>query len=484
MKKSIIWFLVIYTIIRLVFLPVQHTGDGWGYACEIIKGDLFSPHHILYKPLMYILYKALSVIQININPIQLFSTINILLGSFSLLVFYKILNTFKPYFQLNFWLTFLLAFTFGFLRYSSENETYILPLFMSLMGTYYYFKGHLNLAILFLSLAVLCHQIHVFWLIAFLLPQKNKTYNKLLPVSSIGSISIIYICYAFYYNIPWYSLPFYDVHQGLVNVEPGIMNFIMTPISFIRTFFQIHGNVKDLMILHPLNFIFILMAIICGFIFLINVKQIHQINIRIIQFFKRPKINFGNPIFIAFILHLGFAFYSVGNAEFMVILPFLLIIWQYERITQLSLMFVHYMGMSLLIWNFTFFVIPTALYDFQGMQQKLIEIQTIFKPNNLKATDNLFVSDDPIPLFNYKEYTELTSNIHYHFGVISFKEYEENRTKNRITAITDRSNSSNTYDRKSITKNNAIVLHKLATVKKYIASDFPHKEVILSEIIE
>jgi hypothetical protein len=29
------------------------------------------------------------------------------------------------------------------------------------------------------------------------------------------------------------------------------MNFVMTPISFIRTFFQLHGNIKDLLIDHP-----------------------------------------------------------------------------------------------------------------------------------------------------------------------------------------------------------------------------------------
>ena len=144
MKKSITWFLIIYTILRVILLPIQHTGDGWGYACEIIKGDMFSPHHLIYKPLLFFIYKGLSSFNLNLNPIQIFSTFNILLGSFTLLIFYKTLNTIKPYTQLNFWLTFLVAFTFGFLRYSSENETYILPLFFSLLGTFFYFKGRLS----------------------------------------------------------------------------------------------------------------------------------------------------------------------------------------------------------------------------------------------------------------------------------------------------------------------------------------------------
>ncbi len=484
MKKSILWFLLIYTIIRIVFLPLQHTGDGWGYACEVIKGDLFSPHHILYKPLLYLIYKTLLSFHLTFNPIHFFSIFNILLGSATLLVFYNLLNHFKPYFQLNFWLTFLVAFTFGFLRYSSENETYILPLFMSLLGTFYYFKGRFNVGIFFMTVAVLCHQIHIFWLFAFLVPQKNKPYSLFTPILSIGSLIVSYVSYAINYNINWYSLPFYDVNQGLVTIKPGLMNFIMTPISFIRTFFQLHGSIKDLCIDHPFNFIFILISIICGFIFLINLKNFHQLNLRLFSFFKSPKINFRNPLFIAILLHFGFAFYSVGNAEFMVMLPFLLILWQYERITNLSLMFIHYIGMTLLLWNFSFFVIPTALYDNQGMQQKLNETQKIFNESKCSNCENVFVSDDNIPLFNFKEYLELTSVKPYDFRIISFDEYTKETKIQRLSAITDRVNNHSIYDRKSISTNKTQDLYKLATVFKYRASEFPHKEVVLSEIIE
>jgi hypothetical protein len=484
MKKSILWFLLIYTVVRIVFLPFQHTGDGWGYACEIIKGDLFSPHHILYKPLLYLVYKALLALHLNINPIQIFSLINILLGSFTLLIFYKLLNHIKPLKQLNFWLTFLVAFTFGFLRYSSENETYILPLLMSLLGTFYYSKGRLNLGIFFMTVAVLCHQIHIFWLLAFLIPQKNKPYSILPGILSVGSLVLCYVLYAKIYNTNWYSLPFYDVNQGLVTIKPGMMNFIMTPISFIRTFFQLHGSIKDLFIDHPFNFIFILMGILCVFIFLINSKGILHLIKRFIAFVKKPRINFRNPLFIAIILHFSFAFYSVGNAEFMVMLPFLLILWQYERIVNLSVMFIHYIGMSLLIWNFSFFVIPTAFYDTQGMQQKLNEIQKIFNESKSSHCGNAFVSDDNIPLFNFKEYLELTSLKHYNFSVISFDEYTKKMKTKHISAITDRVNNNGIYDRKSISGNIGPELYKLATVFEYNASEFPHKEVILSKIIQ
>lgn len=484
MKKSILWFLLIYTVVRIVFLPFQHTGDGWGYACEIIKGDLFSPHHILYKPLLYLVYKALLALHLNINPIQIFSLINIILGSFTLLIFYKLLNHIKPVKQLNFWLTFLVAFTFGFLRYSSENETYILPLFMSLLGTFYYYKGRLNLGIFFMTVAVLCHQIHIFWLLAFLIPQKNKPYSILPCILSIGSLVLCYVLYAKIYNINWYSLPFYDVSQGLVTIKPGMMNFIMTPISFIRTFFQIHGSMKDLFIDHPFNFIFILMGIICVFIFLMNLKGILQLYKRFITFVKKPRIIFRNPLFIAIILHFSFAFYSVGNAEFMVMLPFLLILWQYVRIVNLSVMFIHYIGMSLLIWNFSFFVIPTAFYDNQGMQQKLNEIQKIFNESKSSNGGNVFVSEDNIPLFNFKEYKELTSIKHYDFSVISFDEYTKTIKTKRISAITDRVNNNGIYNRKSISNNSGPELYKLAPVFEYNASEFPHKEVIFSKIIE
>jgi hypothetical protein len=482
MKKSITWFLIIYTILRVVLLPIQHTGDGWGYACEIIKGDMFSPHHLLYKPLMHMIYKGLLFFNLNLNPIQIFSTFNILLGSFTLLTFYKTLNTIKPYTQLNFWLTFLVAFTFGFLRYSSENETYILPLFFSIMGTFFYFKGRLSLGILFLTTAVLCHQIHIFWLIAFLIPQKNKHYAILPSILSLGSIVIVYVIYAKIYNVNWYSLPFYDVQQGLVDTTPGVMNFVMTPISFIRTFFQLHGNIKDLLIDHPFNFIFIILGIVCLFVFLMNLKHIHQFNLRLFSWIRSPKMNLRNPLFIAIFLQFSFAVYSVGNAEFMVMLPFLLILWQYERIANLSLMFIHYIGMSMLIWNFTFYVIPSALYDFGGMKQKLIELNKVFQSNTESTPQNVFVTDDNIIIYNYCEYLMLTHEFTPNFKIVSEDEFEKMPKLNRLFAITDKDIKGKAYDRKSLTVKSESKPYILKEIVKYKATEFPQKEVILSRI--
>lgn len=482
MKKSITWFLIFYTILRVIMLPIQHTGDGWGYACEIIKGDMFSPHHLLYKPLLFFIYKGLSSFNLNLNPIQIFSTFNILLGSFTLLIFYKTLNTIKPYTQLNFWLTFLVAFTFGFLRYSSENETYILPLFFSLLGTYFYFKGRLSFGILFLTIAVLCHQIHIFWLIAFLVPQKNKPYAILPSILSLASIVFIYVIYAKIYNIKWYSLPFYDIQQGLVDTTPGVMNFVMTPISFIRTFFQLHGSLKDLFTIHPFNFLFILMGLICGFIFLINLKHIHHINLRLFRWIRTPKLNLRNPLFIAIFLQFSFAVYSVGNAEFMVMLSFLLILWQYERIANLSLMFIHYIGMSMLIWNFSFYVIPSVLYDFGGMKQKLIELNKVFQTNTEPTPQNVFVTGDNVIIYNYCEYLSLTHQFTPNFKIISEDEFEKMPKLNRLFAITDKNSNDKTYDRKSLTGKSELKTYILEGMITYKATEFPQKEVILSRI--
>ncbi len=140
--------------------------------------------------------------------------------------------------------------------------------------------------------------------------------------------------------------------------------------------------------------------------------------------------------------------------------------------------------MTLLLWNFSFFVIPTALYDNQGMQQKLNETQKIFNESKCSNCENVFVSDDNIPLFNFKEYLELTSVKPYDFRIISFDEYTKETKIQRLSAITDRVNNHSIYDRKSISINKTQELYKLATVFKYRASEFPHKEVVLSEIIE
>jgi hypothetical protein len=186
-------------IFRIYLIPLGHTGDGWGYACEILKHDYFSPHHILYKPFTAIISSPIFSIFPQSSPVFIFSLLNVIWSVISLYLLFLILEIINPSKEKNIWAMVFVAFGFGFIRYSGENETYMLPILFSLLGTYLHFKnGNTVWTYLFLSIAVLFHQIHVFWLLGFgvseIIQQKNW---KPFLISSLSIVSF-YAVYAIY----------------------------------------------------------------------------------------------------------------------------------------------------------------------------------------------------------------------------------------------------------------------------------------------
>lgn len=451
MQKQPRIFICIYFLIRLLLMPIEHTGDGWGYACEILKGDLFAPHHILHKPFMMFMLQCTEFLHVQIEPISLFSSINLFFSTLCLYVFYLILNHFSRYDQLNFWLLILVAFTFGFIRYSTENETYIIPLFLSLLGSYFlvkqkYFEGYF-----FLSLAVLFHQIHIFWLIAFFVPQKNENFQWKCLLGSLIFILTFYIGYAFIHGKNWYSLPFNDVHEGLVETTPGIMNFIMTPISFARTFFQIHGEIIPALTIAKTKWVSLLFIVILLVLCLLKIRSILTYLVIIFKKLTIKNIDFRNSFFLAFLLHLLFAFYSVGNAEFMVMLPFLIILWQYHFLSHLSLKGIHYVGVVLCLWNYAFYVIPHSFVDFNKLSLKMKEIEFIQKYYHLKPENGLIITENNILLGNFLEYNRLIKKSNINIELIKPADLNSQKNTHKYSwFITDEFNDEGYFDRKKL----------------------------------
>jgi hypothetical protein len=140
------------------------------------------------------------------------------------------------------------------------------------------------------------------------------------------------------------------------------------------------------------------------------------------------------------------------------------------------------MGMSMLIWNFTFYVIPSALHDFGGMKQKLIELNKVFQSNTDQTQKNVFVTEDNVIIYNYSEYLTLTHQFTPHFKIVSYDEFEKMSALNRLFAITDNNSKGKAYDRKSLTGKSESKPYILEEIVKYKAAEFPQKEVILSRI--
>jgi hypothetical protein len=114
-----------------------------------------------------------------------------------------------------------------------------------------------------------------------------------------------------------------------------------------------------------------------------------------------------NPFFIAFILQLAFAFYSVGNAEFMAMLPMLFILSFHDGIIPI-LTHIQKMALGIWIYNTVFFIVPTFMSSFNdiGLTSKLLSTVRSTKPF-------VFISTNAIAIQNQLEYEDAIQKLNF-----------------------------------------------------------------------
>lgn len=373
-----------FTVIFLtyIFFPTNNsTGDAYNYAAQIkFQEHLFLPHHLLYN------WFQLQVSQLPLfNQLEVLRStklVNALAQSFNIFLLFRILKTLNLGNKKALLYCLIVAFSYSSLRYGTENETYILPITCSLIATFFlvkYFQKQSISSILLISffgsLACLFHQLHFFWwfgmFIGILLfsPQKFKDFlGYLLPAFIVP---ITYLAILYFSEVKPISIKsllefvFHDYMKGPADAGLGISNFVFTPISLLRTFVQIHPN-----ILFALKsaFLFWLPLIVCGILFI-------EVTRRLIKRKVIRKKNFNHlfyvTILIVLVLQFGFAFFSHGNVEFMVMIPFLLVLSVFLKY-QLSNHFAALTFALLFFWNISFGIIPNHFWDFYG-DQHLVE---------------------------------------------------------------------------------------------------------------
>jgi hypothetical protein len=351
MKPNLSLLILGLLAIKLIFLPTEYTGDSYGYACEIIKGDWISGHHLLHKYGVGSIWKILQIIGIQSNPLQVGIILNALFGAFSLMVLNRILKS-KKYPSTSRWNWILFtASCFVFIRYTSENETYIFPIFFALLGWHQQLRGNPWISMLSYLIAVGFHQTYLIVCAPLiwnpsLAPTENNNPIKLKFKSLYRRIdfnfkgirrAIIFLFMvlggygiaAYFYELTFVNLFFQDVQSGLVQTTPGFKNLIFAIINSIRIFVQIHGELSY-QILHTwpiwLGFIALIIYLIVQIILFKKTSQKDAnpewdsaINLNVVP---RQPISIG-PVFSLIFTWL-FALYSVGNLEFMVFIPFLI----------------------------------------------------------------------------------------------------------------------------------------------------------------
>ncbi len=367
LKKNYSWFIIVFFgIIYFIFLSNNPTSDAYSNAFSSLTGkEMFRPHHLLYSVLGYIVYIPLRFT--SIEPIKIFQCINVIFAMACLGVIRIMMLRINCKESFISFAIIFLGSCFGFERFAIDNECYIIPIFFTLVAMNFVqsflIKNKFYKVVLCASACVLgClfHQIVVFALISsFLVVLYNKRLKYIL--SFIGISLILPITYALVVFIEKgsfsiSSLMSFVLHDYTTsNAELPILNnvIVLSAISFIRTFIQVHGYMFKIVSSYPLISI---VVIIISLTFLVY-GIIHVFKLK-----KRSLILFQERRFVRYswamlILYFGFAIFSNGNAEFMVIIPFLLILLSAYYLTHIRRALFG-LGLFMLVWNLYFALIP------------------------------------------------------------------------------------------------------------------------------
>ena len=364
---------VAFTILYLAFPTNNSSVDAYYYAASVkYNGELFHPHHLLYNVTFRLFFNLPFFNSEEIDILQGMKMVNSFIGGLCLFLFSLLLKRTGRSIKEIFGIILLTGSSFVVMRYSSENEVYLIPLAFSLSSSVIYqdyLKSRsltrLLISGLLASIAVLYHQIGMFWWLGLfigLIFFRHSWKLKLVFVTTAIPVILIYSIVVF--RLPEFENNFTGIFKFALrdylssgfDKTPGWENLFFTPVNLIRSFIQIHGYIfrmigKNILWIIPGLVSMLLIGVVFGRKgFLIG---------------KTELVN--RPFFITHLLILGFcivfAFFAEGNAEFMVMVPFLgfLILFSKIKIRDRSMIL---FGIALLVWNVSYGLIPRNNFEF------------------------------------------------------------------------------------------------------------------------
>lgn len=432
MKRSVTSSVILFFLVIYLLFPSHNSSiDAYYYAASIKhSGELFHPHHLLYNLTGFLCLKAVHGIGLFPDVLAFLKTLNALVAAVCLIIVNRILIRMGKGTGEIVGFLILTGSNFALWRFATENETYLFPLALSLLaslGFINYLKEekirHLFLAGIFSCLAILYHQIHLFWWLGLLIGiiVHSRRWKALilysLPALLIPiTYIIVFVALRNRGEIDGNLIHFVfrDFYSGGVDVTFDWPNLYLTGINFIRSYVQVHGLMFFLV---KKSMLFILPGIVALFLLIRAVLQ---------KRFMTNSSPGGIGIFIKthgfiFILQLIFALYAVGNAEFMVMLPLLsfLIIAGLYNVKKQSL---YLAGAGLFLWNMGYGILPlwkaghtpdqkiiewvdthkTSLFILMGDQHIISKIYystgTEDVPNIQKAPEHMVSRGQPLSL--------------------------------------------------------------------------------------
>ena len=355
----LLFFLIVYLALPSGF----STTDAWNYAAEIkFKGDLFYPYHLLYNLLGYLF--SYFPAKADLDVLGSLKIMNSIFAVLSLWSVQKILRSLHFSTRMVALVSFLAGASFSVMRYATENETYIVPLFTGLTALFYYLKfldsdrsRYVVMAALFSSLSVLFHMIYIFWwsglFLGFISGIRRRQVFRFLAVSMIIPAAYLVVVSVVTKGISPENFKGFILDDFRNNAHLGISpdGLFLSAASLVRSFVQVHGYLVNMI---KMNLLFIIPGIISLNFFIMSLFHLPRI-------VRKPQNNqFIRVILYIIILQFIFAVLSYGNAEFMVMIPVLIFILavlvfkEYER-------FLVMLGSGIIVWNLFYGLIPLKL---------------------------------------------------------------------------------------------------------------------------
>ncbi len=388
MKNYSIFAILFFFVIYVLLASNNLSADAYAYAYSATSGkDLIFPHHLLYNPFCYLVVRLFDFLEVE--PIRILQTMNALFACLSLLVLRLILKNLNKAESHIFSSILFVGSSFAIMRFATDNECYIIPLFFSMLAVLFLQKFHIarkqqDIILCGLSLAIGClfHQIVILqWLCicAYLLFIKTKRYFlTFFAISLIVPLSY-WIC-SFAVNQTWSikSLIVFilnDYISGVAN-PPSVTSILkLAPISLFRTFFQMHGYVIILFKQHIVLYSTItLITITFGILAIINIIRFKHKDI-----IKTYDSGFRIVIWAILLTNICFALLSNANSEFMVALPFVAIIL-YNLYSYPNKVIV-FLSCAMFLWNISVGLLPYRNKDLKSYH-KIVEFIKQ-NPNNI-----------------------------------------------------------------------------------------------------
>jgi len=449
-SKNSIYFLALFFFLLYAFGATNNSSlDAWAYAADVSKGDnLFAPHHLLYSLLGYLWVGVINIF-VDADVLLLLKLLNAVFAAAILFVLFRFLGVFNNNNRINLLLVALVGSSWGITRFATENETYIVPLFFSLLGSFLLIKGESKKDIifsgLFAALATLFHQVMFFWWLGLMLGLvfKRNIKNIILFILPAFIVPIVYslVVYFKYETLSidlLFRFVFSDYYSGAATLELGAKSVLLLFIGAFRSFVQVHGYIGNLLTesywFWIAGFTAVVLIVTGLFVLIRNFRFLNLKNTPILWIYL-----------VITLFQLAFALLAGGNSEFLVMLPVLvaIILINIEKISSVAL---GLMVAGVFVWNISFGLIPLKYKTLDGSSMVVNHIAS----NSEKSAYILYSLPRIENEMNYKRVKNNPILIKYNQQGVSIADTVNTLLKNGYFVYTDVYNRPKTLSRENM----------------------------------